>query len=433
VVEGGSTVLALVNEPNLSDSALAVAAGDVVVLEMCQADLLQGGAYGIGQLEPLLQRALRLHALKPQKKLLMVVVTDADGDEASAEDLAALTAAGLASTWAKLKKPRDCAATSVGELFDVQVSTLPSATFAADEHAAGLEALSLRFTDPDSADYLFPDGRYSVSSSAALACLSSCAKEAPLPPPTLAPSPAALAAYRAAEVAEATSKHFAKGLAQLKKEADPAFLPDFGDKAGALFSDCLAQFDEGVAAFGGVPAVVAARSGFEAQLLRALHVPFRKQLTHLQRLVLSKFTQKKAALKPSIKVEEQTRDLVKEAEASFNEQAAQLLAPSAGWSYAFERDALVATIKEQSTLHVDTLRVQGLYLPEYGGRMPIDFSAHWLMLSPFGTDMKNDPIRPKDKPKFRPQVNPMKTRATDGYKVKFTDPKRMVFTDKMIQ
>ena len=45
---------------------------------------------------------------------------------------------------------------------------------------------------------------------------------------------------------------------------------------------------------------------------------------------------------------------------------------------------LAATLREQATLHVDTLRAQGLYLPEYGGRMPIDVSAHWLMLSPFG-------------------------------------------------
>ena len=181
---------------------------------------MHGGPYGIAQLEPLLQRALRLHALKPQKKLLMVVVSDADGDEASAEDLTSLTAAWLASTWATLQKPPDCAAADVGELFDVQLATLPSATFAADEHAASLSSLKGRFTDPDAAGYLFQNGQWSASSSAAMVCLGACAKEAPLPPATAAPSVAAVAAYRASEVVEAASKHFAKGLAQLKREAD---------------------------------------------------------------------------------------------------------------------------------------------------------------------------------------------------------------------
>ena len=38
--------------------------------------------------------------------------------------------------------------------------------------------------------------------------------------------------------------------------------------------------------------------------------------------------------------------------------------------------------------HVENLRVQGLYLPVKSVQLPLDFSAHWLMLNPFGKDAK---------------------------------------------
>ena len=64
--------------------------------------------------------------------------------------------------------------------------------------------------------------------------------------------------------------------------------------------------------------------------------------------------------------------------------------------------------------------------------MPVDFSAHWLMLTPFGQDSRYDGVSAaRDKPKFRPQAAPMQLRASSGYRTqKLRDPSDMVFKEK---
>ena len=79
------------------------------------------------------------------------------------------------------------------------------------------------------------------------------------------------------------------------------------------------------------------------------------------------------------------------------------------------------------------LSEQGLYLPVKAVQLPLDFSAHWLLLNPFGKDARYDALDSNDRPQYKPQAMPMKLGLDKGVPMpRMSDPKRMVFTDKMM-
>ena len=103
--------------------------------------------------------------------------------------------------------------------------------------------------------------------------------------------------------------------------------------------------------------------------------------------------------------------------------------------------SIVEAMAEVSEAHIQQLQVQGLYLAKTGHRVPVDVSVHTLRMHPFGRDSRYDPLRPDDAPAYKPQASVMKMRA-EGYKPRTklkdpdldaADPRRMVFTDKMMQ
>ena len=159
VVEGSPTALALLRTEDSSEGAVAVAASDVVVLELRMADLTQRSAHGLAaQLRPLLQRSLRLHHVRPQKKLLLVTVTDFDGGLASEADVAAFVSAEVDALWGGLLKPSTCEAAAAGDALEVQCAFLPHPSLAEEAFGAALSSLAARFTDAASPAYLFADG-----------------------------------------------------------------------------------------------------------------------------------------------------------------------------------------------------------------------------------------------------------------------------------
>lgn len=250
------------------------------------------------------------------------------------------------------------------------------------------------------------------------------------------------AAYQCGLLAEAAARDFQKGASSLRKATDSALLADFGEQATALVEEAVARFDADAERFKGAAPVAAARSALSEQLQRALYGPFRKQLNALQRTTLSKFRAKVQASKPNAEVEKTMAGLIDEAMAAFDASAKGLLPSGVRWTYTYERASVLESMQDAATAHVNTLQVQGLYISKSGGRMPVDFSAHWLLPHPFGRDSRYDPITSADEPSYKPQASPMKMRATDGYKpksrltdpdVKEADPKGMVFTDKMMQ
>ena len=59
--------------------------------------------------------------------------------------------------------------------------------------------------------------------------------------------------------------------------------------------------------------------------------------------------------------------------------------------------------------------MQGLYLPVKAVSLPVDFSAHWLMLNPFGKDGRYDTLDSSDRPQYKPQV---RVRVRAGVRVR---------------
>ena len=47
--------------------------------------------------------------------------------------------------------------------------------------------------------------------------------------------------------------------------------------------------------------------------------------------------------------------------------------------------------------------------------LPVDFSAHWLMLNPFGKDGRYDTLDSSDRPQYKPQV---RVRVRAGVRVR---------------
>jgi len=251
------------------------------------------------------------------------------------------------------------------------------------------------------------------------------------------------AAYQCGLLAEAAARDFQKGASSLRKAADAGLLSDFGERATSLLTDAIARFDVDSTSFKGAAPVAAARAALSEQLQRVLYGPYRKQIATLQKQTVAKFRAKVGAQKPSADIEVQMTKLLSEATDNFNEAAKGLVPEGMRWSYTYERQSVLDMMVEAARLQVQTFQVQGLYLSTKGHKMPVDFSAHWLLPHPFGRDSRFDPISSSDEPTFRPSASPMKMRATDGYKPQsklkdpnldpaLVDPKGMIFTDKMM-
>lgn len=211
-------------------------------------------------------------------------------------------------------------------------------------------------------------------------------------------------------------------------------------RAFPQIASAIERFDAESTAFKGAAPVGAARAALSEQLQRVLYGPFRKQLAALQRQTLSKFRAKVGATKPAADIEVTLKAMLTEATAAFDTAAATLVPEGSRWTYDYERQAVLEQMDELAKLQVNTFQVQGLYLSKSGHKMPIDFSAHWLLPHPFGRDSRYDPISSSDEPAFRPSASPMKLKAEDGYKPKtklqdpnLADAKNMVFTDRMMQ
>ena len=439
-VVAAPTPLAVLDVAGASEpeGTAAVAAADVLALEVHFLDLVESSAHGLEQLLPVLQRSVRLRDLRPSPKLLLLTVTDFDASAASEADVQAFVAAQLEELVGRLSLPAEDSDLSAADLLQLQCFFLPDKS--AQGYEDGLDKLRGALTSQGTSSYLF-EGRLSAPASDVITRVNVAAERSP--PPAPAASPAEVhAAYQCGLLAEAAAREFQKGASALRKAADTSLLADFGEAASSLVDEAVARFDADSEKFKGAAPVAAARAALAEQLQRALYGPFRKQLAALQRMTLSKFRAKVQGSKPAADIEVTMKNLLAEATAAFDASAKGLVPTGVRWTYHYERASLLESMEDTAKAHVETLQVQGLYLSKANHRIPVDFSAHWLTMHPFGTDSRYDPISAADEPAYRPQASPMKLRATDGYRpgtklrdpnVKEFDPKGMVFTDKMMQ
>jgi len=434
VVSSESATVALldVESASAADSAAAATACDVLALEVRLADLVSSSAHGLSQLQPLLQRCVRLRDVRAKPKQLLVTVKDFDNRQVSEAEVSAFVAKQVDELVANLALPEDGEAASAAMLLQVQCLFLPSKRRALDAYEDALGSVKAALTSAASSP-----------ASAFLACIDQAAELAPPATPSAPPSEVH-AAYQCGLLAEAAARDFQKGASALRKAGDAGLLSDFGERATTLLNDAVARFDVDSTSFKGAAPVAAARAALSEQLQRVLYGPYRKQMAMLQKQTVGKFRAKVAAQKPSADIEVQMAKLLAEATEGFNEAAKALMPEGIGWSYTYERQAVVDMMEEAARLQVQTFQVQGLYLSKSGHKMPVDFSAHWLLPHPFGRDSRYDPITSSDEPTFKPHASPMNMRATDGYKPRSKlkdpnldpsaiDPKGMIFTDKMMQ
>ena len=408
-----------------ADGATAAAAADVLALEVRFADLVERTAHGLGQLQPLLQRSVRLRDLRPQPKLLLLTVTDYDASAVSEAEVQAFAQAQIEELVSALSLPAEEPALTAADLLQLHCFFLPSKTASPDGYESALSKLGDALTNDASSSYLLSDSKWMQQASKVVATVGQAAERAPAAPPSASPAEGQ-AAYQCGLLAEAAARGFQKGASALRKAADGtlvracltlsslapfklsivaisrspspfllvfAQLPDFGDQASALVNDAVARFDADAATFKGVAPVGAARSALAEQLQRALYGPFRKQLAVLQRMTLSKFRAKVSATKPSADIEAQLKILLDEAKAAFDTSAKSLLPPGVRWTYSYERQSVLESMADTAKSHVETLQVQGLYLSTKNNNLPIDFAAHWLLPHPFGRDSRYDPSR----------------------------------------
>ena len=144
VLEGPTTLALLDGHSGVIDSALAVAASQVVLLEVRVADLVERGPNGVAQLLPLLQRSVRLCPDAP-KKLLVLAVVDHEPSDASEGELNALAAAQLEQLCQRVKPPEGAdAPAAAAEVFELQCCFLPHPK--AEQFGASVEQLKVSRT-----------------------------------------------------------------------------------------------------------------------------------------------------------------------------------------------------------------------------------------------------------------------------------------------
>lgn len=273
VLKGPTPVAVLDAASSVSDGALAVAASQVVLLEVRVADLVERGPNGLDQLRPLLQRSLRLSPTGP-KKLLLLAVVDAESSELSEGAVSALAAQQLEELWGGLGVPEG--ASAFEDALELQCVFLPHPKAA--QFASSVEQLKARFADAGASAYLFSDGRYTANAAALLESAESL-NALPAPAQATPESPAAVhAAYTCLVALDSATKEFQKGLSALKKAADASVVPDFGEQASALLDDALDKYDAATEALKPHKARAASRDALKANLRRALLPPFRKQV-----------------------------------------------------------------------------------------------------------------------------------------------------------
>ena len=344
------TSLAVLSGGDLAGNTHAVAAADVIVLECRMYDLAADGPHGFNQLRPVLARAVKLLSLRPQKKLLLLTVTDFEpADDFAEEEIATFANEKLADMWKGIQKPDDCPAAEITDLLEVSLSIVRSEADAA-AHAKARDALKRRFVSADAPDYLFASGRWTCDASSAAACAERIAK-APPPAPYVHVSPAETAfGCRCMSAAEGAASTFTKGLKELKKKADASLLPDFGERCSELLETALSTYDtETEVLKAAKPGPVAEhRAALVLQLERALGGPYRKQLAALQKGALAKFRSKLGAMKPAVTVEKDLKALLKETKDSFESSAKKLVPAGTPLTWTYERDAVMTSLKEQA-------------------------------------------------------------------------------------
>jgi len=407
------------------DGAAAVAACDAVALEVRFADLVDSAPFGLAQLLPLLRRSALLREVRPGPKVLLLTVTDFDSTEVSEAEVKAFAAKQLDELVAGLSGGDQAPSPLQLRCFFVPRTS-------AEGYEQSLARLAGALMDAASPSYVFANAGAPAS-----AFLASLGRASELAPASSVPaSPAEVhAAYQCAQLAEAAARDFQKAAGALRKASDAALLTDFGEQCTALIVSALERFDAESTSLTAAAPVGAARTALSEQLKRALYNPFRKQLQALQKQTLAKFRAKVQAQKPAANIEVTLKTLLSEAMTTFDAAAATLVPSETRWSYEHERRLVREGMDELAKLHVNTLQVQGLYLSTSEAKMPIDFSAHWLLPHPFGRDSRYDPVSASDAPAFKPTASPMKLKATDGYKPRsgLQDPSAMVFYDKMMQ
>ena len=202
-----------------ADGATAAAAAGVLALEVRFADLVERTAHGLGQLQPLLQRSVRLRDLRPQPKLLLLTVTDYDASAVSEAEVQAFAQAQIEELVSALSLPAEEPALTAADLLQLHCFFLPSKTASPDGYESALSKLGDALTNDASSSYLLSDSKWMQQASKVVATVGQAAERAPAAPPSASPAEVH-AAYQCGLLAEAAAREFQKGASALRKAAD---------------------------------------------------------------------------------------------------------------------------------------------------------------------------------------------------------------------
>lgn len=177
VVQSSTPVL-LASVDQTSDASAVLSASDVLALEVKFTDLANRSPLGLAQLAPLLHRVLRLRHIRPQKKLLVLAVTDFDSTEISEENLTAFVNQELQMMAADVCDD----GTPLSSLLELKIVCVPYEQHQPQAYERAVRGVHDAFTAEGSAQFMFADGQWSAPASA----LASCLDQVLSPPPPAA-------------------------------------------------------------------------------------------------------------------------------------------------------------------------------------------------------------------------------------------------------
>jgi Root hair defective 3 GTP-binding protein (RHD3) len=382
------------------DAAVAVATSDVVIYNVFLHDLARSSLGILSELQPAMEEVLSLRAAgllsaDQQHKTLMIAVRDYDESEISEADVESAVTAKLRSMWAAAVKPQQASDKAAGaanfdDYFRVSFCFLPHYTLSSQSYAKSADSLraavvasGVRGSAADLA------ARYkAVSSHIGTAAAAPGQKE----------MTAAYTAKSAAAACLSSYKSLASTLLQSMQELDP----EFGTRVDSIISDVLAQYDAAVAAGGAGSSGIVSKKRAELQraMVRDVQVHYARQLNLLQMAAITKFDKNPSTLRVSPAFVKDVAAAVKEAVAYYDEAVKGLKSKHVPALHAAERKELLNTLRSAASERLQLAKLQGATLSSKGGRKTVGVGLHWLLPQPFGTDVKQNVMAPKDPAAF---------------------------------
>lgn len=418
--------------------ALAVSVSGVLLFSARMHDFARARAAGVPRVMAAVERSLALRVARvapvlPARRLLVVAVRDFDAAVVPEGELRAAVERALTSAYEGMDAPAPFVATTLADVFDVQIVLLRNETHCRADYDADVRHLAavLRDANKTYADAgMTASGWPAVVDKVANAIASDGSHDLP--------SDRELRATFACDTTmQSVLAKFRNTAKNWKTSVDAGrIIRNYGTESDRVIKRTLEVFDKDASVYKTTRAFARKREELTGFLLSDSYALFAKQILKVRENAYQLFRSHLARIRITDQVEKNVRLAVKEADSFFVREAESLRSKLGNWRFDSERQELVNHMRDDATERLQLARLQGNYVPHM--RTPIAFAFHTLLLAPFGKDSRFAHPHAEDmKPNFDPdkakQPSMMRLRPYQrGHNVKANNRDERELTEEVL-